>query len=112
MGGGTFGIPSFAVLAFDTLLIFAAVCLYIAMINFEGGPYLQGIHATQYSDRDMLGLAFWFLLAIYMARIISHPILIIASIFIILPIVLVVCLVLMRARGLWAIVRAATADTG
>ncbi|KAI9148290.1 hypothetical protein HJFPF1_12118 [Paramyrothecium foliicola] len=107
--GSIFSIPAFALQAFDALMIFAAICLYIAMINFEGGPYLQGIHASEYSDKAMLGLAFWFMLAMLTARLISNPFLIVLGLCVILPIILVILFVLIRVRGLWFIIRVAQA---
>lgn len=108
MSGSIFSRASLIITGLDVLVIFASICVYIAMINIEGGGYLGGVDASEYSDEYMLGLALWFLLAMLAARLISNPVLVLIGIFIILPIILAVFFALIRVRGIWRIVRIAS----
>lgn len=94
------------IVAVDALLIFASLVMVIAMINFEGGGYLNDVHGGDFSDREMIGIAMWMLAAMLIARVVSNPWLTIAAIVILLPIVLVFLLFLVRTRGFFAVVRA------
>ncbi|KAF5675850.1 nadh oxidase [Fusarium heterosporum] len=108
--GSAFSLPSTAVLAVDALFIFTSLVLCIAMMNFEGGGYLKEVHGQEFSDREMIGIAIWMLLAMLIGRILSNFWLIIGAICILLPIALVFVLFLVRTRGFFAVVRAAAAD--
>ncbi|KAH7241515.1 hypothetical protein BKA59DRAFT_494057 [Fusarium tricinctum] len=108
--GSAFSIASTAVLATDALFIFTSIILCIAMMNFEGGGYLKEVHGQEFSDREMIGIAIWMLVAMLIGRVLSNFWLIIGAICILLPIALVFVLFLVRTRGFFAVVRAATAE--
>jgi hypothetical protein len=92
------------VLVVDLLFIFASLALVIAMVNFEGGGYLNDVQGRDYSDREMIGIAIWMMTAMLMARVLSSPWLTMMALVIILPIVLVFLLFLVRTRGfLWVV---------
>jgi hypothetical protein len=80
------------------------------MMNFEGGGYLKEVHGQEFSDREMIGIAIWMLVAMLIGRVLSNFWLIIGAICILLPIALVFVLFLVRTRGFFAVVRAATAE--
>lgn len=105
-----FGLLTSSVLAVDALFIFTALVLCIAMMNYEGGGYLKGVHGGDYSDREMIGIAIWMLLGMLIGRVLSSPWLFGAAIVILLPIALVFVLFLVRTRGFFAIVRYAVAS--
>ncbi|RBR25501.1 uncharacterized protein FIESC28_01739 [Fusarium coffeatum] len=92
------------ILAVDMLLIFGSLILTVAMMNYEGGGYLTGVHASEFSDREMMGIALWMLLAMLIGRLFSNPWLIILFVFILVTII-VVSLVLIRTRGFFYVVR-------
>lgn len=108
--GSAFSIASTAVLATDALFIFTSIILCIAMMNYEGGGYLKEVHGQEFSDREMIGIAIWMLVAMLIGRVLSNFWLIIGAICILLPIALVFVLFLVRTRGFFAVVRAATAE--
>ncbi|KAM0201870.1 hypothetical protein ACHAPI_001926 [Fusarium lateritium] len=108
--GSAFSIASTAVLATDALFIFTSIILCIAMMNFEGGGYLKEVNGQEFSDREMIGIAIWMLAAMLIGRVLSNFWLIIGAIGILLPIALVFVLFLVRTRGFFAVVRAATAE--
>ncbi|GKU12769.1 nadh oxidase [Fusarium langsethiae] len=108
--GNAFALWTTGLLAIDMLLIFASLVLCVAMMNYEGGGYLTGVHAQEFSDRAMMGIALWMLLAMLLGRLFSNPWLIILFITI-LVIILVFLLFLVRTRGFFYVVRTvATTD--
>ncbi|WXC60912.1 hypothetical protein SNK03_006797 [Fusarium graminearum] len=108
--GSAWALWTTGLLAIDMLLIFASLILCVAMMNYEGGGYLTGVHGQEFSDRAMMGIALWMLLAMLLGRLFSNPWLIILFIFI-LATIIVVGVVLIRTRGFFYVVRTmATAD--
>ncbi|KAF0635793.1 hypothetical protein FPSE5266_05263 [Fusarium pseudograminearum] len=108
--GSAWALWTTGLLAIDMLLIFASLILCVAMMNYEGGGYLTGVHGQEFSDRAMMGIALWMLLAMLLGRLFSNPWLIILFIFILVTII-VVSVVLIRTRGFFYVVRTmATAD--
>jgi hypothetical protein len=105
--GNAFGLWTSGLLAIDMLLIFSSLILCVAMMNYEGGGYLVGVHAQEFSDRAMMGIALWMLLAMLLGRLCSNPWLIILFI-LILTIILVFLLFLVRTRGFFYAVRVAS----
>ncbi|KAH6871600.1 hypothetical protein B0T10DRAFT_417131 [Thelonectria olida] len=106
-----FGFACTGILATDALFIFTSLVLCIAMMNYEGGGYLKGVHGGEYSDKKMMGIGIWMLLGMLIGRVLSSPWLVLAAIVILLPIALVFVLFLVRKRGFFAVVRVAvTAD--
>jgi len=93
-----------SILAVDMLLIFGSLILTVAMMNYEGGGYLVGVHGQEFSDREMMGIALWMLLAMLIGRLFSNPWLIILFVFILVTII-VVSLVLIRTRGFFYVIR-------
>jgi hypothetical protein len=98
------------VLAVDTLLIFTSLVLCIAMMNYEGGGYLKGVHGGDFSDRQMIGVAIWMLLAMLIGRVLSNVWLTAGAIMILLPLALVFVLFLVRTRGFFYVVRVLAAS--
>ncbi|KAM5341994.1 hypothetical protein ACJ41O_015025 [Fusarium nematophilum] len=104
--GEPFGVATTSVLVIDALFLFTSLILCIAMMNYEGGGYLKGVHGGDFSDREMIGVAIWMLVAMVIARVLSNPWLLIVLLAILLPIALVFLLFLVRTRGFFAVVRA------
>ncbi|KAG8673142.1 hypothetical protein FPOAC1_006446 [Fusarium poae] len=102
--GSAWALWTTGILAIDMLLIFASLVLCVAMMNFEGGGYLAGVHAQEFSDRAMMGIALWMMLAMLIGRLLSNPWLIFLFIAILVTII-VVSLVLIRTRGFFYVVR-------
>lgn len=94
-----------AIMIVDMLFIFTSLILCIAMMNYEGGGFLKGVHGREISDRQMIGTALWMLLAMVIGRVFSNPWLIIKAFLVLLPIALAVGLVYIRTRGLFLILR-------
>ncbi|KAJ4252967.1 hypothetical protein NW762_010876 [Fusarium torreyae] len=109
--GSAFGIPATFVLTTDALFILTSLILCIAMMNYEGGGYLDGVHGQDFSDREMIGIAIWMLLGMLIGRVLSNPWVFFGALCIILPIVLVFTQFLVRTRGFFAVVRAAVAES-
>lgn len=104
--GNAFAAWTSSILAIDMLLIFSSLILCIAMMNYEGGGYLVGVHGQEFSDREMMGVALWMLLAMLIGRLLSNPWLIILFIAI-LAIILTFLLFLVRTRGFFTVIRTA-----
>lgn len=100
-------ITSTCVLGTDVLFIFASLVLCIATMNYEGGGYLKEVHGSDFSDKELIGIGIWMLLAMLIGRVLSNPWLLLISLAILLPIALVFVLFLVRTRGFFAVVRAA-----
>jgi hypothetical protein len=104
-----FGPACTGILGTDALFIFTSLVLCIAMMNYEGGGYLKGVHGGEYSDKAMMGIATWMLVAMLIGRVLSNPWLVLGAILILLPIALVFVLFLVRTRGLLSVVRVVVA---
>lgn len=94
-----------SIMVVDVLFLFISLILCIAIMNYEGGGYLEGIHGREFSDRQMIGVAIWLLVAMVIARVLSNPVLIMMAIFILLPIGLAVWYTVIQRRGLLFILR-------
>ncbi|KAF4984800.1 hypothetical protein FZEAL_91 [Fusarium zealandicum] len=94
--GDPFGYITTGLVAIDALFIFTSLIMCIAMMNYEGGGYLKEVNGSEFSDREMIGIAIWMLVGMLIARIISNPFLLLGAVLIILPIVLVFVLFLMN----------------
>lgn len=91
-----------AILTLDALSLFLSLVMCVAVMNYEGGGYLSSLHGGEFSDRKLLGIAVWMLLAMLITRVLSNVWLIIGALAILLPIVLVFVLFLVRTRGFFA----------
>lgn len=79
--GSGFALPVFLIGLIDEVILITCIGIFIGIINHEVGRYIPAsVNLGDIDDKAALGIGFWMLLAIFVARVISHPMLFILTI--------------------------------
>ena len=95
--GSGFGLPVFFIGLADEVIMVTCLGIFLGIINHEMGRYIPAsVNLGDIDDKAALGVGFWFLVAIFVVRVISHPLLLaltiaICVLIILIPIFLILC---------------------
>ena len=74
----------------DEIILVTCIGIFIGVINHEVGRYIPAsVNLGDIDDKAALGIGFWMLLALFVARVISHPMLFVLTIVICFSVVLI-----------------------
>lgn len=74
--GSGFALPVFIIGLIDEVILVTCIGIFIGVINHEVGRYIpSSVNLGDIDDKAALGIGFWMLVAVFAARVISHPML-------------------------------------
>jgi hypothetical protein len=98
----------FGTLLLDALILAVCIGIFLGIIQYEVGDYLPDDKQTSIKGTAVLGVRFWILIALFGARLISHPFLLIGFIAIALLVPVMVIFVIFLVLSLFGCVSTKT----
>jgi len=94
--GSGFIKPVFIIELVDEMILVTCIGIFIGIINHEVGRYIPDtLRLRDVDDKQILGVGFWMLVAMFATRAVSHPLLFITTLVVALIVVIVPILLLL-----------------